>query len=171
MLTPTAGDDVEAARLVTAALADVAAERDLAIGASEPRRGTAGAGAGLREAHDAATIAGVLIDRGDVLLYRDTGAYRYLIDLLEDGGPRDHLRAAVERVAAYDAERRARLLPTLDEYLAQGRSVAATARALTIHVNTLRQRLERIETLTGLALADEDLLALQLAVKLARVRA
>jgi GAF domain-containing protein len=169
-LTPTPGDGIDAAREVAAALAGVAAERDLAVGASEPRRGLASAVAGLREAHDAATIACVLLDRGDVLLYRDTGAYRYLIDLLEDGGPRDHLRTAVERVAAYDVERRAQLLPTLDEYLGQGRSVAATARALTIHVNTLRQRLERIETLTGLSLAEEDLLALQLAVKLARVR-
>ena len=169
-LTPTGGDGIAAARDVAAALSAIAAERDLAIGASEPQRGLASSSAGLREAHDAATIAGVLLDGGGVLLYRDTGAYRYLIDLLEDGGPRDHLRAAVERVAAYDAERRARLLPTLDEYLAQGRAIAATARALTIHVNTLRQRLERIETLTGLSLAGEDLLALQLAVKLARVR-
>jgi DNA-binding PucR family transcriptional regulator len=39
-----------------------------------------------------------------------------------------------------------------------------------VHVNTLRQRLDRIESLTGLDLAGEDLLALQLAIKLARLR-
>jgi DNA-binding PucR family transcriptional regulator len=48
--------------------------------------------------------------------------------------------------------------------------VTETARALTVHPNTLRQRLERIETLTGLDLASADLLALELAVKLARLR-
>jgi DNA-binding PucR family transcriptional regulator len=40
-----------------------------------------------------------------------------------------------------------------------------------VHVNTLRQRLDRVESLTGLELAREDLLALQLAIKLARLQA
>jgi DNA-binding PucR family transcriptional regulator len=62
------------------------------------------------------------------------------------------------------------MLATLDAYLSSGRMVAATARDLFIHVNTLRQRLERIEELTGLRLAEEDLLMLQLAVKLGRAR-
>ncbi|MEX1142932.1 MAG: GAF domain-containing protein [Thermoleophilaceae bacterium] len=170
-LTPATGTGVDPARRATAGLVDVAAAHELVIGASEARSGVADVSEGMREAHDAATIATALLDRGGVLLYRDTGAYRYLIDLLEAGGPRDHLRRAVEQVTAYDRERRTQLLLTLDEYLGQGRSAAATARALTVHANTLRQRLERIETLTGLSLGEEDLLALQLAVKLARVRA
>ena len=41
---------------------------------------------------------------------------------------------------------------------------------LFIHANTLRQRLERIQKLTGLDLATEDLLSLELAVKLVRLR-
>ena len=45
-----------------------------------------------------------------------------------------------------------------------------TARNLYIHANTLRQHLERIEQVTGLALADEDLLGLELALKLAHLR-
>ena len=45
-----------------------------------------------------------------------------------------------------------------------------TARKLFIHANTLRQRLERIEKLTELDLATEDLLSLELAVKLVRLR-
>jgi DNA-binding PucR family transcriptional regulator len=39
-----------------------------------------------------------------------------------------------------------------------------------VHVNTLRQRLERIEALTQLKLASEDLLTLQIAIKAARLR-
>jgi purine catabolism regulator len=45
-----------------------------------------------------------------------------------------------------------------------------TARKLFIHTNTLRQRLDRIQKLTGLDLATEDLLSLELAVKLVRLR-
>ena len=62
------------------------------------------------------------------------------------------------------------LLLTLERYLENGRSLTTSARELTVHVNTLRQRLDRIESLTGLDLAAEDLLALQLAIKLALLR-
>lgn len=143
----------------------------MAVGVSEARTGVEGMATALREAGDAAKIAELLGRTEEVLLYRDAGAYRYLIDVLDDGGPDDHLRGAIDGLAAYDRERGTRLLETLDEYLSSGRMVAATSRALFIHVNTLRQRLERIDELTGLDVADEDLLALQIAVKLARIRA
>jgi sugar diacid utilization regulator len=169
-VAPAAGEGVAPAREAIAGLAAAAAEQGLAIGVSEAHGGLPGLGQGLREAADAAAITTMLPDLGEVVLYRDTGAYRYLIDLLESGGPQDHLRAAVDEIVVYDRERRSQLLLTLDQYLSQGRSTASTARTLFIHANTLRQRLERIETLTGLSLEEEDLLALQLAVKLARVR-
>ena len=44
-----------------------------------------------------------------------------------------------------------------------------SARELFIHPNTLRQRLGRIEELTGLKLDEDDLLSLELAIKLARL--
>ena len=59
-------------------------------------------------------------------------------------------------------------METLERFLADRGSVAASARALYIHPNTVRQRLERIERVTGLDLGKEDLLSLELALKLAR---
>ncbi len=47
--------------------------------------------------------------------------------------------------------------------------MAASARELFIHPNTVRQRLERVERVTGLDLAEEDLLSLELALKVARL--
>ena len=64
---------------------------------------------------------------------------------------------------------RAALLGTLERYLADRRSVIESSRALFIHPNTLRQRLARIEELTGLNLDEDDLLSLELAIKLARL--
>jgi DNA-binding PucR family transcriptional regulator len=78
--------------------------------------------------------------------------------------------AVITTLAAYDAKRRTVLLQTLERHLGDRGALAATARALFIHTNTLRQRLERIESLTGLDLAQEDLLSLELALKLARLR-
>ena len=49
-------------------------------------------------------------------------------------------------------------------------SLVAAARSLFIHTNTLRQRLRRVEMLTGLDLDTEDLLSLELAIKVMRLR-
>ncbi|MBS1843002.1 MAG: helix-turn-helix domain-containing protein [Actinobacteria bacterium] len=169
-LAPIVAEGIEPVRPIIGSLLEAAGSHHVAIGISEGRRGLDGLAGALREASDAARIAALLGGERNVLPYRDTGAYRYLIDLIDSGGPEDHLRTAVEAIAGYDRERQSQLLRTLDEYLTQGRGVASTARALIIHVNTLRQRLDRIEQLTGLSLEEEDLLALQLAVKLGQVR-
>ena len=86
-----------------------------------------------------------------------------------EDAPRDRMRTAVDLLIAYDSKRRTALLDTLERYLAERRSVIESARALFIHPNTLRQRLARIEELTGLRLDQDDLLSLELAIKLARL--
>jgi DNA-binding PucR family transcriptional regulator len=77
--------------------------------------------------------------------------------------------AVIATLAAYDAKRRTALVQTLERHLSDRGALASTARTLYIHTNTLRQRLERIESLTDLDLAQEDLLSLELALKLARL--
>jgi PucR C-terminal helix-turn-helix domain/GAF domain len=169
-LVPVDTAGVDSVRPLLEALDDAGVLEGLAVGTSEARRGVDGLTLALREATDAAKVAARLGNTKEAMLYRDTGAYRYLIGILDEGGPQDHLRVAIDVLAGYDRDRGTQLVTTLDEYLSNGRSVASTARVLFIHVNTLRQRLERIERLTGLSVADEDLLTLQLAVKLGRIR-
>jgi GAF domain-containing protein len=169
-LLPTKGENDDAIRALLATLDSIAGQNDLAIGVSDARRGGASALQSLAEASEAQRLAQALLDAPGTLLYRDAGAYRYLTHLVADGGPRDHLREAVDTLVEYDRRRRAQLLSTLERYLAYGNAYAPTARSLNVHVNTLRQRLERIQELTGLSLEDEDLLALQLAIKLSRLR-
>jgi GAF domain-containing protein len=162
-------DDAEREALDRALNELGAAERVL-IGVSATRRGVADGRHGLREAADAAHIARALVRGGGALAYGDLGAYKYLVRLPLDEAPNDRHCEAVERLMDYDRRRRAQLVATLEQYLADRRSIATTARALFIHPNTLRQRLERIEKLSGLDLAAEDLLSLELAVKLVRLR-
>ncbi|MGI8507560.1 MAG: GAF domain-containing protein [Solirubrobacteraceae bacterium] len=140
-----------------------------AIGVSEPREAPADAAGAYREARDAATIARALLGDGGAIAYSEVGAYRYLVQIGADDAPRDRMRAAVDLLIAYDHKRRTALLDTLERYLSERRSVIESARVLFIHPNTLRQRLGRIEELTGLALDDDDLLSLELAIKLARL--
>jgi DNA-binding PucR family transcriptional regulator len=137
---------------------------------SAARQGSDRAPESLRQAQDASAIARALAPGGGALAYDDLGAYRYLVHLSLDEAPHDRLCQAVERLLAYDERRETQLLATLEQYLADRRVGTTTARRLFIHANTLRQRLDRIQKLTGLDLADEDLLSLELAVKLVRLR-
>jgi GAF domain-containing protein len=151
-------------------LRELGASAGVAIGVSAVRAGADGARHGLREARDAAAIARALLPAGGALAYDALGAYRYLVHLALDDVPRDRLCEAVERLVEYDERRDAQLLATLEQYLADRRVGTTTAAKLFIHANTLRQRLDRIEKLTGLELATEDLLSLELALKLVRLR-
>jgi GAF domain-containing protein len=169
-LVPAPSSDAEGARQAAEGLSTVARENGVILGCSAAKRGAASTRDALAEAHDAARIAVELLDDGGALLYDEMGAYRYLVTLLNSDGPRDNLREAVESLARYDSERKTQLLLTLETFLANGQSSITTAKALTVHVNTLRQRLDRIEALTGLDLGSQDLLALHIAIKLVHLR-
>lgn len=170
-LLPLASGSVQSElRTLDARLAELGVAHDAAIGRSAPRRGAGQAREGLREAADAARVAAAILDGGGALPYRDLGAYRYLVHVAEQEAPQDPYLEAVRAVADYDRRRRSNLVATLEEYLRHRRRVTETARALTVHPNTLRQRLERIEALTGVDLAGADLLALELAIKLTRLK-
>jgi GAF domain-containing protein len=161
--------DAAAADRVIEQCEAVAAAEHVVLGVSAPGRGVAESRQALREAARAAQIARTLRSAGGALGYEQLGAYKYLVHLRLDDSPRDRHWTAVEALLAHDRQRRTALLDTLEEFLARRRSVADTARTLYIHPNTLRQRLGRIERVSGLRLESEDLLALELAVKLVRL--
>jgi hypothetical protein len=161
------GDDVAG---LVGGLDGLARAEGVGLGVSAVRRGGAEGSVALREAGDAARIARGLASEGGALAYADLGAYRYLVNVSPDEAPRDRYREAVERLRSYDARRGAHLVDTLERFLESRTSIATTARVLFIHPNTLRQRLGRIEKLAGLDLENDDLLSLELAIKLGRLR-
>jgi GAF domain-containing protein len=140
-----------------------------AIGVSQIHDAAAEATRAYREALDATTIGRALLPTGGAIAYSQLGAYRYLVHIPAEDAPRDPMRAAVDKLIDYDRRRHSSLLDTLERYLSERRSVIESARALFIHPNTLRQRLARIEELTGVELDHDDLLSLELAIKLARL--
>lgn len=126
----------------------------------------------LNDANAAAWVAAHLHRDGGATADHEMGPYRLLARLNLAAIEGDRLYVAIEQIALYDVQHASRtnLLLTLDWYLEEGRRVTAAARALFVHPNTLRQRLARIEALTGLDLASEDQLSLELALKLGRLR-
>ena len=168
-LTPLATDQEAAAERLRRACEQLAREERVVIGLSDVDRGAASARRRMREAADAARIGRSLVAAGGAVSYDGLGAYKYLVHLELDQAPHDRYRQSVEELIEYDRRRGSRLFETLEQFLADRCSVTASARALYIHPNTVRQRLDRIERVSGLHLPDEDLLSLELALKLARL--
>jgi GAF domain-containing protein len=154
---------------VLPACRDLGQHTGAAIGVSERHAAPGDATRAYREAVDAAKIGAALLAAGGAVAYSEVGAYRYLVHIAAEDAPYDRMRGAVDRLIEYDRKRRTALLDTLERYLTERRSVIESARALYIHPNTLRQRLGRIEELTDLRLDEDDLLSLELAIKLARL--
>jgi GAF domain-containing protein len=148
---------------------EIGRELGLEMGLCAVDRGAASARRRMREAADAARIGRSLAGGGGAILYEQLGAYRYLVHLELEQAPHDRYGQAVEALLEYDSRRGAQLVETLERYLGARCSVAASARALYIHPNTVRQRLERIGQVTGLDLRTADLLSLELALKVARL--
>ena len=168
-LTPLATDQEAAAERLRRACEQLAHDERIVIGLSDVDRGAASARRRMREAADAARIGRSLVAGGGAVSYDGLGAYKYLVHLELDEAPHDRYRQSVEELIEYDRRRGSRLFETLEQFLADRCSVTASARALYIHSNTVRQRLDRIERVSGLHLPDEDLLSLELALKLARL--
>ena len=142
----------------------------VSIGVSSVCQGQASYGDGFAEAQQA-LVGTVVLSRGPaVLAYDDLGAYKYLLRVAVDGGIRDATVDAVGKLAAYDAQRGAQLVATLEEFLRRHGSISATSEALYVHPNTLRQRLRRIGELSGLDLRRDDWLAIEIAVKMVKLQ-
>jgi GAF domain-containing protein len=144
-------------------------ESPASIGLSNVCRGAASFAAGFEEARHALLGTTVLQGTPGVMTYEELGPYKYLLRMPFDGGVRDAHRDAVARVAEYDRQRSTALLRTLEEFLRRRGNISATAEALYVHPNTLRQRLRRIGELSGLDLRKDDWLMVEIAVKMVRL--
>lgn len=145
-------------------------ETSAAVGVSSICVGAAALAQGFEEARHALLGAAVMRrDRG-VVSYDELGAYKYLLRIALDPGARDSTIDAVAKLAAYDRERSASLLTTLEEFLGRRGNISATSDALYVHPNTLRQRLRRIGDLSGIDLRRDDWLMTEIAVKMVRLR-
>jgi GAF domain-containing protein len=142
----------------------------VAVGVSNPCRGAASFAAGFEEARHALIGTTVLQGKPGVMAYEELGPYKYLLRMPFDGGMRDRHRDAVARLVEYDRQRSTALLKTLEEFLRRRGNISATAEALYVHPNTLRQRLRRITELSGLDLRRDDWLMVEIAVKIVKLQ-
>jgi putative methionine-R-sulfoxide reductase with GAF domain len=145
-------------------------EAPVSIGVSHFCQGAASFRAGFEEAQHALVGASVIRGKPAVMSYEDLGPYKYLLRMPIDSALRDGHRDAVMRIAEYDRQRQTALLRTLEEFLRRQGNISATAEALYVHPNTLRQRLRRIQELSGIDLRKDDWLLVEIAVKMVKLQ-
>jgi DNA-binding PucR family transcriptional regulator len=141
----------------------------IATGVSNVTRGPETFAGRFAEAEATARLGGLLRGGAGVSTYEELGAYRYALET--ESTVRDRYQESVEKLLDYGARRGLDLVGTLDAYLELRGSVTHTARRLGTHPNTLRQRLARIDHLTGIEVERADWISLAMAVKTVRLRA
>jgi sugar diacid utilization regulator len=115
-----------------------------------------------RAAGEALLASNVAVPTGDadsrMLSFEDTGAYRLLLPAMSDD-PAELERFYSDTIAplvAYDEQYGTELVHTLEAFLANDGSMAATHKQLFTHRHTIRYRLERMKELTGLDVNSTD---------------
>ena len=164
------GRERKVAEIVSAIHEKIERDSDtsMTVGVSNVCRGAASFPQGFDEAASAAEVGSLIKDRPGVYTYEDLGPYRYVIDA--EDGVRDRQQERLERLVEYDQRRGTELLQTLEVYLESRGNIVRTARTVYAHPNTLRQRLARIEQLSGFDLEHEDWLSLGIAIKIVKLR-
>ena len=137
------------------------------IGIATGAIGAVGIRAAHRDASAALSILLALERTGSSATSAELGFSGQMLVHARPGELAEFLGRTLGAVKAYDAERAAELLPTLDAVLTHEGHHANAARSLGIHVNTLYQRLERLDEVLGEGWRDSDRrLELHLAVRL-----
>ena len=116
-----------------------------------------------RAANEALLAANVAAPSEDdasstLLAFEDTGAYRLLLPAMSED-PAELERFYSDTVApliAYDEQYGTELLKTLETFLDNDGSMAATCKRLFTHRHTIRYRLERMRELSGLDVNSTD---------------
>ncbi|MEO8289909.1 MAG: GAF domain-containing protein [Gaiellaceae bacterium] len=142
----------------------------VSIGVSNVCQGAGTFQAGFEEARHALLGTAVIQGTPGVMTYEELGPYKYLLRMSLDSAVRDTQRDLIAAIAEYDRQRQTSLLRTLEEFLRRRGNISATAEALYVHPNTLRQRLRRIQEISGLDLRKEDWLNIEIAVKMVKLQ-
>lgn len=101
--------------------------------------------------------------------YDSLGSYRMLLPFAGSEPLRRFRDDIADPIVEYDIENRSELFNSLSEYVLCGCDLHITAQKISVHENTLRYRLEKIASLTGLDYKrQEQLEQLSLAMKIDR---
>ena len=143
--------------------------QSVVIGQSDLREARAQMGASLCEAVYAARAA-KLCGKAELAAH-ELGLYAYLFPMSENPFVCDRCRRVLSAIREYDAQNHTNLEQTALVYVKDNMEIAAAAKVLFQHPNTVRYRLSKIQRIIGME--DDPLFApmLSLTVSLSRILA
>ena len=143
--------------------------QSVVIGQSDLREARAQMGASLCEAVYAARAA-KLCGKAELAAH-ELGLYAYLFPMSENPFVCDRCRRVLSAIREYDAQNHPNLEQTALVYVKENMEIAAAAKMLFQHPNTVRYRLSKIQRIIGME--DDPLFApmLSLTVSLSRILA
>lgn len=142
---------------LTDALAASGQQAQIAVGWGGPSAAAAGLVEGLHAARKAARWATIIQPHGHTVAHKENAVLRKLSAAIYN--LRFELRrtnSEIARIARADTETGSALLETLYAYIEHNGSAAGAAKALYIHRNTMRQRLDKLERALTLPLDSPD---------------
>jgi sugar diacid utilization regulator len=143
------------------------AHLEATVGASGPISDLADVANHEGRARRSAKLLQALGRVGEGVSADELGIYGLLLSEASQEQLRVFLESCLGPVRDYDAARGTALLPTLQAYFGSEANVAAAAERLFVHVNTLYQRLDRLDRLLGRGWRSGDkALELRLALRL-----
>ncbi|SHF65439.1 PucR family transcriptional regulator [Streptoalloteichus hindustanus] len=108
----------------------------------------------LVQAREACRMARVRGHERRAVTFDEVGSYRMVLASLDERARQDFARTVLGPALDYDREHRSGLVDSLATFLACGGRWSEAATRLHVHVNTLRNRLAKLEQLTDRDLSD-----------------
>ena len=105
----------------------------------------------------------------NTLFSAELGLYAYLLPITENAFARQWCMRSLRELRKYDAENKANLEMTARVYVGADMEIAATAKALFQHPNTVRYRLTKIQKLMNLEGSAMFLPMLSLTMQLSEI--
>jgi sugar diacid utilization regulator/putative methionine-R-sulfoxide reductase with GAF domain len=166
-LMPDLPDDHDATRRFGEAA--VSAVRSAGLAATVGIGGAVNSPLGFPEGYRQARLALSLASypQQPVVDFAELGVVQFLLAPAHRADLQRFVEQTLGALIAYDRDRDAKLIPTLEAYLDCDCSLRRAAERLYVHPKTMRYRMQRISTLAGLSLThQEDRFRVELALKI-----
>ncbi|MEQ6390634.1 PucR family transcriptional regulator ligand-binding domain-containing protein [Bacillaceae bacterium S4-13-58] len=122
---------------------------------------------GFEQSRQAVLLGKNLFKEKNIIFYEDLGVYRLLAEIKNTTELQKFHEESMGSLIEYDKHHDLDLIHSLIVYFENNESMSKTAKALFIHINTMKYRIQRIKMLTNLDPKNsEDKLILQIGLKI-----